>query len=100
VPSTSGAARPTAASPLGFWKSGRAAPMIVGTLTAPEADVAGAVPAATDELGGTDELPPVVGPFVPGSTSARTPAITTAATMSPGTRQPTACERRETARAA
>src|SRR5689334_14350027 len=93
VPLTSGAASPTAGSPLGFWKSGSCAPVIVGTLTAPDTEAAGAVPAATEELGGTDELPPVVGPFVPGSTMASTAAMTTAATITPGTSQRSAGDR-------
>src|SRR6185503_334337 len=51
VPLTSGAARPTAASPLGFSNVGSCAPLIVGALTAPEPAEAG--PADDDELGGT-----------------------------------------------
>src|SRR3954463_16196511 len=95
VPLTSGAARPTAGSPLGFWKSGSRAPVIVGALSAPDpGEPADAVPADAEELGGRDELPPVVGPFVPGSTMARTAAITTAATIRPGTSQRSAGDRR------
>src|SRR5689334_19796913 len=47
APATSGAARPTAGSPFGFWKSGSCAPVMTGT---PEvaADGAAAEPAAAE----------------------------------------------------